>query len=72
MIDIKDIDITRFKKGTPVNYHSIIGGEITMTTKIREEPWALPSGETVCMIQGKAGAVSLRALSLVKGELENA
>ncbi len=52
--------------GAIVNYHAIIGGPPTLeATKIRTAPWQLGSGDWVVAVEGKAGGVSLEALTLV-------
>jgi len=57
------IEITKLKKGTPVNYHSLIGGPVTKVTRIKEEPYKCSSGEIVCFVEDVRGCVSVRALS---------
>jgi len=53
-----------FEMGAIVNYHSEIGGPVTMSDcKIRSGPWQLGSGQWVIKITGIAGGVSLDALS---------
>ena len=52
------------KIGTPVDYHSEIGGPVTRKNcLILSGPWQLGSGEWVIKITGIAGGVSLNALS---------
>jgi len=55
--------LTTLRKGTKVNYHSIIGGPATSQHEIREEPWQDAAGQWVCMLTGKAGYVSVNAIS---------
>ena len=51
-----------FKVGDKVNYHSIIGGEITSTGHVIEHIGEL-GGTPVAWITGHRGAVALSALS---------
>lgn len=59
-----------FKVGDVVDYHSIIGGEITSTGHVVESICEL-NGNPVVWISGKPGCVSERALSLHKNKPEN-
>lgn len=55
----------KFKEGESVNYHSLIGGEVTSSghviTDIEEEPNNY--GSAVAWITGKRGCVAVEALS---------
>ncbi len=52
---------------TRVDYRSIIGGKVTLSNAlVRSKPWQLGDGEWVVMIKGKAGGVSLRAITISK------
>ena len=48
--------------GTNVLYFPVIGQPECVSTHTRSEAWALPHGEPVVMIEGRSGAVALRAL----------
>lgn len=48
--------------GTPVLYYPVIGQPENILTRTRTEAWALPHDEPVVMIEGRSGAVALRAL----------
>ena len=50
--------------GRAVNYHSIIGRPESVPTVITSEPWELGNGHIVIKVKGKAGGVSLEALSI--------
>jgi len=56
----------QIKEGSPVNYHSIIGGQVTSTghtvKRILKEPNNF--GQDVAWITGKAGCVAIDALSI--------
>lgn len=55
--------INRFKIGDKVDYHSVIGGEITSTNHTIENLWQLGHGQWVAKLSDKVGGVSLEALS---------
>lgn len=60
------------KVGAKVNYHSIIGGPVTLPNQtITHAPWALGGNETniVVMITGKSACVAVDALSEYKEEI---
>jgi len=60
MINREDLKI-----GMVVDYHRQIGGPVTLkNTKIRSEPWQLGNGVWIVAVEGKAGGVSLEALTL--------
>lgn len=50
--------------GTSVNYHPIIGQADHVKTLTRSEAWTLPNGQAVVQVAGKAGCVSLEAISV--------
>jgi hypothetical protein len=50
--------------GTSVNYHPIIGQPEHIKTITRSEAYSLPNKEPVIMVVGKAGCVSLDAISI--------
>lgn len=50
--------------GTEVNYHPIIGQPDHVKTKTRSQAWTLKNKEAVVMVEGKAGCVSLEAISI--------
>jgi len=55
-----------FKIGDRVDYHSIIGGPVTIAnTAVESEPWDL-CGSLVVKIEGKAGGVDIDALTPVQ------
>lgn len=57
------------RKGARVNYHSVIGEEVTIQDcTITHDPWPLggPEGEMVVMLDKVRGCVSVRALSSCK------
>jgi len=49
--------------GRAVNYHSIIGRSESVPMTIASDPWELGNGYIVVKVKGKAGGVSLEALS---------
>lgn len=51
------------KLGMAVNYHRIVGRDECVPMYIASEPWKLGHGEVVVKLDGKAGGVSLMALS---------
>lgn len=54
------------KLGVTVNYHSIIGGPVTLAnTRTRSDPWQLGHGEWVVLIEGRTGGICLDALTRV-------
>ena len=53
----------RLKVGDTVNYHSIIGGEITSQYHKINYIGHLANGQKVAWITGKVGAVHIKALS---------
>ena len=50
--------------GMSVNYHPIIGQPGHAKTKTRSDAWTLPGGQHVVQIEGKAGCVSLDAITI--------
>jgi hypothetical protein len=50
--------------GTSVNYHSIIGRPEHVKTRTRTEAYWLLNDQAVIMLEGKAGCVSLDAISV--------
>jgi hypothetical protein len=50
--------------GTEVEYHAIIGGPVTGRAKVSSPVQESESGELVVFLQGKAGYVSIKALTL--------
>lgn len=60
--------LTNLKKGTKVNYHSPIGSPIVSQHEIRNESWYEENcKQWVCMLTGKAGYVTLGAISQAGG-----
>jgi len=52
------------KIGTLVDYHAIIGGPVTKARmEVREPAQRLTSGHWVCWLKGKAGCVSVEAVT---------
>lgn len=50
--------------GARVDYHSIIGGPVTLANvRVRTDPWQLGDGTWVAAIEGKAGGVAVAALT---------
>lgn len=59
----------QFKIGDSVNYHSVIGREVTSGPhKLRSEPFKSSAGDWVVFIEGKAGFVDCAAISAAEGE----
>lgn len=54
---------SKYPKGTAVIYRSVKGDKGGTPTVTRSEAWDLPSGETIVLIEGKAGGVSVEALT---------
>lgn len=55
------------RKGDKVDYHSIIGGPVTLAgATVTEDPYQMASGHWVTFISGKSGCVSLDALTLAE------
>ncbi len=54
----------KFRVGQRVDYHAVIGGPLTLVTKIRSGPHRIPScpGEDLWMIEGRPGVISEKAL----------
>ena len=56
--------MSEFKCGDLVDYHSIIGGPVTLAGKrLRSDPFFSDSGIEVAFIEGKAGYVAVEALT---------
>jgi hypothetical protein len=53
-----------YSPGTSVNYHPIIGQPEHVKTITAGEAWTLPNGKAVVKVKGKAGGVSLDAISI--------
>ena len=56
----------KLKIGDKVNYHAIIGGEITSKNHIVKLIGDIPSAKNVVWITKKSGCVSFKALSKAK------
>lgn len=54
----------RYSVGTSVRYHSVIGESEYRETATRSEAWTTDSGHGVVMVTGKAGYVSLEAITI--------
>jgi len=58
-----------FPVGTRVKYYSLIDQATEYDikeTRTRSEAWALPSGESVVMLEGKAGGCSLDHVEVIR------
>jgi hypothetical protein len=56
----------KYPPGTPVLFHKVIGRpETAVETKTRSVAWALPSGEPVVSVEGRAGGCSLEAIKVL-------
>lgn len=56
----------QYSVGTRVKYHPIIGREAGIETKTRSEAWALRPDVHLVLVEGKAGGVSLEAITIPK------
>lgn len=58
------------KAGVRADYHSVIGGPVTISgVKVTCDPYVLGGHSWVVFIEGKAGCVSVQALSLYQDEV---
>lgn len=55
----------QYAVGTKVKYHPIIGKEEGIETETRSEAWALRPDVHLVSVKGKAGGVSLEALTIL-------
>jgi hypothetical protein len=56
--------------GTPVEYHSVIGGSANRMTRTRTQAYVLGDHTAVCFVEGVSGCVALDALVVVSGKKE--
>jgi len=57
----------KYHIGSKVKYYPIIGGPKFIEAKTRSEAWELGSGHTVVKIDGRPGGVSLDAIEILNG-----
>lgn len=56
-------ELNKIPEGMPVNYHSPIGSDSCIQSKTRAGFWIVADNQTVTMIEGKAGIISIEALT---------
>ncbi|HEX9005428.1 MAG TPA: hypothetical protein VGB07_36310 [Blastocatellia bacterium] len=57
----------KFRIGSLVNYHAIIGQKRCQRVRVRSKAWKLSDGTAVVKVSGIAGCVALEAISQPAG-----